>query len=260
MIRFVLISSLIACAVAASPRIPKGLFFSGGKVVNGFDLDIKDAPYQVSVQTDWGFHFCGGSLITPDTVLTAAHCVDDNPPPSSLSIYAGSSDRKRGGKRSAVKSIIYHENYNPRRIHNDIALIRLKAPLKLSDSIQVIPLASADPAPGSKALASGWGKLDENDPDEKPAPRHLQGVELDIISREDCRRAYGTRAIQDTNICAYTEDKDTCQGDSGGPLAVDGTLVGVVSWGAGCAQRGAPGVYASVAGYSDWIAETIEKL
>ncbi|KAL5277298.1 hypothetical protein ACFFRR_002494 [Megaselia abdita] len=257
MIRVALISSLVVCVLAGVvPRSRK--IFDGGKIVNGFDLDIKDAPYQVSIQTDWGFHFCGGSLIAPDIILTAAHCVEDNPPPSEISIYMGSSDRKRGGHRRAAINIIYHENYDEEEIFNDVALIRIERPFTLSDKIQTIPLASSDPAPGSTALASGWGDLFEDD--ERPSPRHLQGVYLSTISLEDCRYAYGDSAIQDENLCAYTEDKDTCQGDSGGPLAVDGTLVGVVSWGAGCAMRGAPGVYASVADYSDWIAKTIEIL
>lgn len=260
MIRFVLVSTLIACALAALPKIPKRHYGPGGKVVNGFDLDIEEAPYQVSIQYNGGPHFCGGSLISPDVVLTAAHCVEDDPRPGTIIIYAGSSDRLVGGQRRAAKNIIYHENYDPKEIFNDVALIRLRRPFEYSDKIQPATLSSSDPAPGSIGLASGWGKLDENDPDEKPAPRHLQGVELDIISLEDCRRAYGSAAIQDSNLCAYTPDKDTCQGDSGGPLDVDGILVGVVSWGAGCAQRGAPGVYASVAAYSDWISETIKRL
>ncbi|KAL5278549.1 hypothetical protein ACFFRR_003281 [Megaselia abdita] len=257
MIRAALISSLVVCALAGVvPRSRK--IFDGGKIVNGFDLNIKDAPYQVSIQTYWEYHFCGGSLIAPDIILTAAHCVEDNPLPSKISLYMGSSDRTEGGQRRTAINIIYHEKYDKDELFNDVALIRVERPFDLSDKIQTIPLASSDPAPGSTALASGWGDLFHNY--YKPAPIHLQGVYLSIISLEDCRDAYGYYALQDENICTYTEDKDTCQGDSGGPLAVNGTLVGVVSWGAGCAQRGAPGVYASVADFSDWIAKTIEIL
>lgn len=257
MIRFAVISSLVVCTLAGIvPRHPK--ISNGGKIVNGFDLDIADAPYQVSIQDRWGFHFCGGSLIAPDIVLTAAHCVEDNPPPRDIVIYMGSSDRREGGQHRIASNIIYHEQYDEDEIFNDVALIRVRRPFEYSDTIQPITLASSVPAPGTVALASGWGDLIEDD--DRPAPRHLQGVYLDIISLEDCRRPYGHSAIQDSNLCAYTQDKDTCQGDSGGPLAVDGVLVGVVSWGAGCALRGAPGVYASVADYSDWIAKTIERL
>lgn len=259
MFRFVVISCIVASVLGGKEivPIPKGIF-DGGKIVNGFDLDIEDAPYQVSIQTRYGFHFCGGSLIAPDIVLTAAHCVDDGPKPSSVYIRLGSSDRASGGTRIQASNIIFHENYVQRPIRNDVALIRLSKSVELSDNIQTIELADSDPAPGTTVLVSGWG--DRVEGDTRPAPRHLQGVYLSSISLRDCRSAYGYLAVQNTNVCAYTEGKDSCQGDSGGPLAANGKLVGVVSWGAGCAQQGAPGVYASAAGYTDWINETIKRL
>lgn len=257
MICFAVISCLVVSALAGVvPKVPEVL--GGGKIVNGFDLNIKDAPYQVSIQTRGRFHYCGGSLIEPDVILTAAHCVDDNPAPRDVIIYMGSSDRIVGGTSIPASNIIYHEQYDPYTIENDVALIRLRQPVQFSDKIQPIPLATKDPAPGTTVLVSGWG--DRIDGDTRPAPRHLQGVHVSTISLQQCRYAYGYNAIQDTNICAYTQDKDSCQGDSGGPLAADGILVGVVSWGAGCAERGAPGVYASVAGYSDWIHSTMQRL
>lgn len=258
MIRFVVIVSLLLVCALAGPAPFRPKLFNGGKIVNGFNLDIKDAPYQVSIQDRYGFHFCGGSLIAPDIILTAAHCVEDNPPPRQIVIYMGSSDRRRGGQWRIASNIIYHEEYDEKEIFNDVALIRVRQPFEYSDKIQPITLSSSDPAPGTTALASGWGDL--VDGDTRPSPRHLQGVHLQTISLADCRKPYGNSAIQDSNLCAYTQDKDTCQGDSGGPLAVDGVLVGVVSWGAGCAERGAPGVYASVAAYSPWIEKTIKHL
>lgn len=259
MIRSVIFACLFASVLAGKVivPVPKGIL-DGGKIVNGFDLDIADAPYQVSIQTRGGFHFCGGSLIDHNTVLTAAHCVYDETKPSSVYIRIGSSDRAKGGTRMPASNIIYHENYNPRTIFNDVALIRLSESVESSETIQTIELASSDPAPGTSVLVSGWG--DRIDGDTRPTPRQLQGVYLETISLQQCRRAYGYFAIQNTNVCAYTEDKDSCQGDSGGPLVADGKQVGVVSWGAGCAERGAPGVYASAAGYSDWINETIKRL
>lgn len=257
MICFAVISCLVASALAGVvPKLPHVL--GGGKIVNGFDLDIEEAPYQVSIQTRGKFHYCGGSLIAPDIVLTAAHCVDDDPKPRRVIIYLGSSDRVEGGISIPAADIIYHEKYNPRRIFNDIALIRLSQSVEFSNKIQPIELATSDPEPGTTVLVSGWG--DRVDGDTRPAPRLLQGVYISTISLQDCRYAYGYFALQDTNLCAYTQDKDSCQGDSGGPLAADGIQVGVVSWGAGCAERGAPGVYASVAGYRDWIETTIERM
>lgn len=229
------------------------------RIVGGYPMDISKVPYQVSIQTTWGEHYCGGSLISANMVLTAAHCVEDDPRPKDVVIYLGSSDRTRGGVKIVAKNIRHHEKYNATLIHNDVALIRLSKSVKFTSKISPIKLAASDPAAGTFTIASGWGKLHQNDPDTS-IPRMLQGVQLKTISRRSCRAAYGNSKIQNTNICAYTERKDTCRGDSGGPLTANKILVGVVSWGAGCAQRGSPGVYASVAGYKSWIDRNIATM
>lgn len=256
MICFAIISCLIAFVLAGSEIIPapKGIL-EGGKIINGFDLDITDAPYQVSIANSNVFHFCGGSLISPDTVLTAAHCVY-NIQYYNVYIQLGSSNLA-SGVGMPISNVAYHHEYNPSTNHNDIALIRMRGSVDLSDKIQPIELASNDPAPGTTALLSGWGIQAESN---TQPPRKLQGVYLSITSLKECRQAYGDHVIQNTNVCTYFEGKGACKGDSGGALVADGKIVGVASWGNGCAREGYPDVYAGVAGNLDWIQKTIQRL
>lgn len=254
MVGLALLLTAITCSLAATIPPP-----NDGRIVGGFPIDIEKVPYQVSIQTSWGTHFCGGSLISANMVLTAAHCVDDDPRPKDVMIHLGTSDRTQGGIAIPALKIKYHENYNTEPIRNDVALIKLSRSVRFTTKIRPIKMATSDPASGTTTLASGWGKLNKDDPDTN-IPQYLQAVYLKAISRSSCRAAYGTSSIQDTNICAYIEGKDTCQGDSGGPLVVNNILVGVVSWGDGCAQVGAPGVYASVAAYRSWINKNMASL
>lgn len=246
----------IASFVAACSKIVPAL---ESRIVGGFEIDISKAPYQVSIQNIRRQHYCGGSLIYPDIVLTAAHCFTNLPKPSNVIIYLGSTDRVEGGISIPARNIKCHKEYRSLPFHNDIALIRLSKAAPFSDKIRAIPVATRDPPPGTITLATGWGKLNERDSNYE-VPKNLKGVHLKTIPIETCRAAYGAYLVQDENICSYTTGKDTCQGDSGGPLAADGILVGVVSWGFGCAQRGNPSVYTSTSRYKDWIAETISNL
>lgn len=157
-------------------------------------------------------------------------------------------------KTVGVQRVLNHPNYNPRTTNNDISLIFLDAPLPYS------PIAASDPvdgvaeSPGEKVMVAGWGRTSSGGP-VSDAP---QDVEVEIIAQDECNQKYDGE-ITDTMVCAGREGGgyDSCQGDSGGPLfAVDDdeyTLVGVVSWGIGCALPNYPGVYARVSVFEEWI-------
>ncbi|KAH8305470.1 hypothetical protein KR018_007903, partial [Drosophila ironensis] len=229
-----------------------------GRIVNGEDVTIEEHPYQVSIQTTKGFHFCGGSLITSDTVLTAAHCMQSYTA-SEMQVRLGSTSKSDGGEVVTVKSFKYHEGYNSKLMVNDVAVIKLSTPVRLSAKIRTIELADETPASGTDAIVTGWGTtcfLLCSSPDT------LMGVTVGLLQKEECASdnySYGD-SIQDTMVCAYSEKKDACQGDSGGPLVANSKQVGVVSWGSGCAWTGYPGVYADVASMKSWILKTAEEL
>lgn len=224
-----------------------------GRIVGGREITISKTPYQVSLQV-YNEHRCGGSLITVDWVLTAAHCLQNLPEGTILQVRVGSTLYNEGGQLIDVKHIINHGDFDNYRLTNDIALLKLSEKVHRSDTAQVIQLASKESAPGSRAYLSGWGFTNETFTD---LPKQLSGVEVAVISREACEKPYSIYGILDSHVCAFTLGKDSCQGDSGGPMVADGKLIGIVSWGEGCGSK--PGVYTNVPYYLEWIIDTLKK-
>ncbi|XP_075168795.1 trypsin-like [Haematobia irritans] len=237
-----------------------------GRIVNGVYTTIQQHPHQVSLQTNDGSHFCGGSIIAEDIILTAAHCMmvferlkDYQIQAHEFKVRLGASKYNMGGELVAVKSLKIHDNFDPNSKMNDVALVKLATPVRESKNVRYIPLVEKTPATGTTAVVTGWGTtcfitcdLSEN----------LQEVEVDILDYKTCASSdygYGSD-VKETMVCAYAVDQGTCQGDSGGPLVVDDKLVGVVSWGAGCAAPGYPGVYADIASVRGWIEKTSKEM
>ncbi|PTL75963.1 serine protease [Vitiosangium sp. GDMCC 1.1324] len=224
----------------------------GEEIVGGYTSPAGEAPYQVSLRTT--SHMCGGVIYNSRTVITAAHCVSGKQP-SSLSVRYSSLQHGSGGTLVSVSSIVVHNSYNSSTIDNDIAVVRLSAPMTLGSTQAKavnLPTQGSDPAVGVLALASGWGVTSSGS---SSIPANLMSVKVPIVARATARASYGASAITDNMIAAgLTEGgKDTCQGDSGGPLVINGVLVGISSWGRGCALPNYPGIYTRVGNYVDWI-------
>ena len=204
-------------------------------------------------------HFCGGSFIAADWVLTAAHCVKPEQA-ANIQVYGGSNQLSSGGRVSSVDRIIVHENYNTVTQENDLALLHLTQ-RAANATVRPLPAAEADrlAAAGGAATAVGWGYTAENG----NVQDVLRRVGLEIVSNEACNApsAYAG-GITSGMLCAgfRAGGKDSCQGDSGGPLVVsDGSggfyQAGVVSWGEGCGTPNKYGVYTRVSSYQTWIAD-----
>ncbi|KAH8329417.1 hypothetical protein KR074_010315, partial [Drosophila pseudoananassae] len=249
-----LLSVLALVALCASGQARPDFEFPFGRIVNGEATTIESHPYQVSIQTTKGSHFCGGSLIDSETVVTAAHCMQSYAA-NELQVRLGSTSRSDGGEVVSVRAFKFHEGYNSKLMVNDVAIMKLSSPVRQTTKIRAIELADSTPASGTEAIVTGWGTtcfLFCSSPDT------LMGVAVNLLQVSDCASdsySYG-ESILDTMVCAYGEKKDACQGDSGGPLVANGKLVGVVSWGNGCAWSGYPGVYADVASLKSWIDKT----
>ncbi|KAM5171894.1 acrosin-like [Mantella aurantiaca] len=237
------------------------------RIVGGVNADPGSWPWMVSIQSP-GFtgynHFCGGSLIKDQWVLTAAHCFNDLSFISKWRIVIGGhqlSQLKENVQIRSVGSYVLHKKYSGKIKINDVALIKLNKPVQYDDFVQPACLPSSTQNISSMVLCyvSGWGLMDEN---ADTTADILQEAKVSLIDREICNKPdwYKGRVLKQ-NICAG-HDKggiDSCQGDSGGPLmCLDKTIskyvvVGVTSWGAGCARKQRPGVYACTKHFLNWI-------
>jgi secreted trypsin-like serine protease len=225
------------------------------RIVGGEDADIKDHPWQVSLNIDGGL--CGGSIIAQNWVLTAAHCFATSKQTSSVRVKAGVTNRKTGAW-IAVDRVVPHDKYNAETNEHDLALVKLK----LRPAGQGIPLAQTELQlrPCDLLEVTGWGRTTEGG----QTSEVLQKATVPYVDNTTCneRNAYGGR-IRPGMMCAGLREGgiDSCQGDSGGPLVLRGSdgpvLVGVVSWGEGCAHKLKYGVYTRVTPYRDWLKKVI---
>ena len=233
-------------------------------IVGGSNANISDYPYQVSVQTTSGFHFCGGSVLNENFILSANHCfVGTNP--SSIRVMAGASNlsQSSSGQIRTVVEIIRYPGYTSTVNGKDVCLLRLGSPLDLSDpNVSAIGIVTqADAAAGLDDVGvlstiTGWGTLSSGG----SSPDRLQVAQVPIISNAQAQADYPQYTITADQLgAAYPQGGiDACQGDSGGPLVVpDGQggfkQAGITSWGIGCADAGNPGMYARVSEFDTWI-------
>jgi trypsin len=148
-----------------------------------------------------------------------------------------------------------HKKYNTYTLENDIALIRISKPFPTDNkNIMAIKLSNTTFNEGTACNVTGWGKTNTSRPE---LPNNLQYVEVPIIPPEKCSDNYSYN-IYNGMLCAGCNEggRDSCQGDSGGPLQCEGYLVGIVSWGHGCALAVYPGVYSDVSFFAKWISDT----
>ena len=218
--------------------------------------------WMVSIQgKDESNHFCGGTLIASNWVVTAAHCTD-GAIADKMKVVIGMKnlDEAQLGETHLVSAIYDHIDFNfPKDLDNDISLLKLSSHSALTPLEIISPADFSQIEAGSLLTTIGWGALAEfQDPRDAEFPNTLMEVQLPLVSPENCREVYPNDFDSSDNpLCAGGNEKDSCQGDSGGPLIanIDGTnyLVGVVSWGYGCARKGIYGIYTNVSEQIEWL-------
>lgn len=214
-------------------------------IVGGTPARVADTPWVVAITTTDGQLVCGGALVAPDKVMTAAHCVTkkgvlgkDQRPAEQFRVVAGRTDLrvKDEGVEAAVAGVWRHPGYVEVTKGDDVAVLTLAQTLPY----RTIALGEA----GGEGVVLGWGRTAENTP---PAMT-LRKVTVPILSDEECLLKEPDYR-QGAMLCAGRGGRDACTGDSGGPLVVRGRLAGVVSFGRGCARPEEPGVYTRLAHY-----------
>ncbi|XP_049862357.1 trypsin alpha-3-like isoform X2 [Schistocerca gregaria] len=230
----------LVSATSTSAQVPH--------IVGGTNVSIELVPWQVSVQTG-GRHFCGGSIISKSWVLTAAHCIYVI---NSYQIRAGTANLRAGRLYDVIEKKV-HERYNMLAYDCDVAILKIRGEFRLGKKAKIVPLATSRPQAGASVMVSGWGATVEGG----SMTNFLRATTVQVVPLNKCRSCYFSEALTSNMVCAAVPfgGKDACQGDSGGPLVYGKNLVGVVSFGKGCARPYYPGVYADVVSLRKWITQ-----
>ncbi|XP_048196328.1 anionic trypsin-2-like [Perognathus longimembris pacificus] len=242
-------SLLLLVLVGAAAAVPLD---KHDKIVGGYACPRNSLPYQVSLNNGRA-HFCGGSLISDQWVVSAAHCYRPF-----IQVRLGEHNIKviEGNEQfiDAAK-VIPHPGFNRKTADNDIMLIKLSSPASLNSQVATVTLPTSCAPAGTECIISGWGNILRLG---VYKPLLLQCLHAPLLSEAVCEAAYPGK-ITGNMVCAgFLEGgKDSCQGDSGGPVVCHGELQGIISWGNGCALKNSPGVYTKVCKYLDWIQDTI---
>ncbi|PRW62575.1 serine protease [Actinopolyspora mortivallis] len=248
-----LLGTSTAAASAPGARAPvRARIVGGEQVVRG------QVPWVVALTDVAGRQFCGGALVAVDRVVTAAHCTMDPAsgrarPPRDLRAVVGRKDlRSPQGRTVRVAHVRRPADYEHFTRGSDVAVVTLAEPVDLPTVDMVRQGETAPYRPGVTGTVYGWGRTGES----APAAAVLRSVRLPVMADSACERAYTTFDETEMFCAGYPEGgRDACTGDSGGPFVVRGRLVGVVSYGSGCARAGFPGVYTRLAHYADEMSE-----
>lgn len=269
-----LVVSLFTSLLLLGLLLPAHVSAAPLPIINGADVPVGEQSWvvgilQAAIDDDYNAQFCGGTLIDPQWVLTAAHCTlneqDQAFQPADLQVLVGQRMlHSTEGARLAVDKIVRHPDFDTTTYRNDIALLHLST----ATPTPFVALATSATNPllsqAQQAMVVGWGITEDG-----VGADVLQRAQVPLVDTATCRQFYAEYGIMvaENTLCAGYEQGgiDACTGDSGGPLLVwnnaqrSWVQLGIISWGSGCAEAGVYGVYTEVAGFATWIATTVGR-
>jgi len=242
-----------------------GLSSLRGSIVGG--RPVLKYPFLAAIE-EGGSFVCGGSLIAPKHVLTAAHCIDKSASKYAVALYTQTLDSHASSadnacfERIRVSRTICHADYDSDSKVADICVLELVSAPRCASQWRLPTLATVSTVRENKdAVVTGWGKTESNS---GSTVTLIEALVL-LHGSETCKRLIGSTFLDPQMLCAGTEGYDTCQGDSGGPLFIyEGSTrteivqLGVVSWGYGCGSKNSPGMYTNVAFYAPWVHAVVQ--
>ncbi|XP_042612407.1 transmembrane protease serine 4-like [Cyprinus carpio] len=230
------------------------------RIVGGVDTEIEHWPWQVSLQ--WNYqHVCGGALLSRRWIISAAHCFTVQKQELKRWTVVLGQTQVAASRGVSIEMIVVHSYYSRLSNDYDIAMLKLTWPVTVGESILPVCLPPHQLSVKEMLVVTGWGLLKEKG----ELPSVLQKASVPLIDRSECSKpsVYGS-AITPRMLCAgFLEGNiDACQGDSGGPLVYLSSrwhIMGIVSWGVGCARDGKPGVYTDVSQLLNWIYTVMKR-
>ncbi|KAM8926902.1 putative serine protease 46 [Lycaon pictus] len=243
------------------------------KMVKGKLVEVGKWPWQVSILL-LGVYICSGSIIHHQWILTAAHCLQRSKDPKMYSVRVGVQRLPENSTQLLLTRIVIHEDFH-NLISQDIALLKLRAPISWSPLIQPVCLPSSrfEPSIGTLCWVIGWGYKNPQVSSVTPkSPYSLQEVAVKIINSEICRQQYQFLFLKDQKqfigndmLCVSSEwGMDSCQDNSGSSLVCQVNnswiQIGVVSWSLSCNRHRLPSIYTSTSQFTHWIKRQISDM
>ncbi|MFJ9715537.1 S1 family peptidase [Streptomyces sp. NPDC101213] len=226
-------------------------------VVGGTTTTTTAYPFMMQITDASQNQFCGGTLVSPTKVVTAAHCMAGETTGSVRVVGGRTYLSGTNGTVSRVSRIWVDPGYTDATNGDDVAVLTLSTSMPYTTAPYVTSSQTGVYAAGTTARVLGWGTTSANG----SSSNQLRTATVPIVSNSSCASSYGSDFVASDMVCAgYTSGGvDTCQGDSGGPLLIGGVLAGITSWGEGCAQAGYPGVYTRLTTFSSLVTAQVNS-
>lgn len=241
-----------ATALLASPAVA-----APQPIVGGTTTTTTAYPFMMQITDASQNQFCGGTLVSPTKVVTAAHCMVGETTGSVRVVGGRTYLDGTNGTVSRVSKIWIHPSYSDVTDGDDVAVLTLSTSMPYTTAKYVSSSQTSVYAAGTTARVVGWGTTSQNG----SSSNQLRTATVPTVSDAGCRTSYGSDFVASDMVCAgyASGGVDTCQGDSGGPLLIGGVLAGVTSWGEGCAQAGYPGVYTRLTTFSSLVTAQVNS-